>query len=176
MKYLIGVFLILMISQIYACESGQIDVNSASLARLDELNGIGPVKAQAIIDARSFDSIEDLIKVYGIGPATLQKIKDQNLACVEEENIENVENEINHEQSSDSFFPEEIEKPLSNQKENIKLEVITLNSLDTKDIKSEDDKKNLDKSDWAKYGFVGFCVLLGFLFILKKRKVRDKFD
>ena len=41
-----------------------IDVNSAELSELDKLPGIGPVKAQAIVDARPFDSLDDLIKVY----------------------------------------------------------------------------------------------------------------
>jgi len=49
-------------------------------------------------------------------------------------------------------------------------EVIKLEPLETKDIKSEDDKKVLDKSQYVKYGFVVFCILLGFLFILKNRR------
>ncbi len=48
-------------------------------------------------------------------------------------------------------------------------EIIKLN---TKDIKSNVDKKNLGKSDYAKYGFVIFCVLLGFLFIFKKKRFK----
>ena len=72
------------------CQSGQIDINSASLGELDNLYGIGPVKAQAIIDARSFSSVDDLIDVNGIGEVTLNGIKAQGLACVvnEEENSE----------------------------------------------------------------------------------------
>jgi len=49
-------------------------------------------------------------------------------------------------------------------------EVIKLEPLETKDIKREDDKKVLDKSQYVKYGFVVFCILLGFLFILKNRR------
>lgn len=60
----------------------KIDINSASSAQLDELTGIGPVYAQRIIDGRPYSSVDDLLKVNGIGPATLQKIKDQGLACV----------------------------------------------------------------------------------------------
>jgi competence ComEA-like helix-hairpin-helix protein len=60
----------------------QIDINSATLSQLDELTGIGPKYAQAIIDGRPYSSVDDLDKVKGIGPATLQKIKAQGLACV----------------------------------------------------------------------------------------------
>ncbi|MCH7627001.1 MAG: helix-hairpin-helix domain-containing protein [Chloroflexi bacterium] len=44
------------------------------------LPGIGPVKAQAIVDYRvlngPFTSVEELLEVKGIGPATLDKIRD----------------------------------------------------------------------------------------------------
>lgn len=60
---------------------------------------------------------------------------------------------------------QEEEKP-----KNTELEIIKLNTPTTKDIKTEDDKKNLDKRDYAKYGFVVFCILLGFLFVFKKRR------
>jgi len=47
---------------------------------LEVLPGIGEVLAQRIADYRSkngpFKRIEDLLKVSGIGPATLEKIKD----------------------------------------------------------------------------------------------------
>ena len=57
-----------------------IDINSANASVLsNNLPGIGPAKANAIIDYRSqhgaFKSIGSLINVKGIGPATLEKIR-----------------------------------------------------------------------------------------------------
>ena len=59
-----------------------VDVNTASLAQLDTLTGIGPVYAPRIIEGRPYSSVDDLLRVDGIGPITLQKIKDQGLAYV----------------------------------------------------------------------------------------------
>ncbi|MDG1483077.1 MAG: helix-hairpin-helix domain-containing protein [Myxococcota bacterium] len=59
--------------------SGLININKASAAQLDELPGIGPSKAAAIIDYRSkmgaFTTIEQLDNVPGIGPATMAKLR-----------------------------------------------------------------------------------------------------
>jgi len=59
-----------------------IDINTASSEELEKIIGIGPVLAQRTIEARPFNSLDDLIKVKGIGEITLQKIKDQGLAWV----------------------------------------------------------------------------------------------
>jgi competence protein ComEA len=56
-----------------------VNVNTATSEELQTLNGIGPVKAKAIIDYRTkngnFKSYEDLDKVPGIGEGTIGKIK-----------------------------------------------------------------------------------------------------
>lgn len=53
------------------------------MLQLDEITGVGPTIAQRIIDARPFSSVDDLLRVKGIGDKTLQKIKDQGLAFVD---------------------------------------------------------------------------------------------
>ena len=57
-----------------------ININTASLAELDTLPGIGPTTAQKIIDYRTqngpFINAEDIVNVSGIGPGTYERIKD----------------------------------------------------------------------------------------------------
>lgn len=61
--------------------SNKINLNTATEAELTTLPGIGPSKAQAIIDYREtvgrFKVIEDLKNVSGIGDKTYEKLKDQ---------------------------------------------------------------------------------------------------
>jgi competence ComEA-like helix-hairpin-helix protein len=56
-----------------------VNINSANAAELDTLPEIGPATAESILERRRmtglFGSVDDLIEVSGIGPATLQKIK-----------------------------------------------------------------------------------------------------
>jgi competence protein ComEA len=59
----------------------RVNINTASIAELGTLSGIGPVKARAIVDYRDdhglFRTIDELINVPGIGPQTLEGIRDQ---------------------------------------------------------------------------------------------------
>jgi competence protein ComEA len=55
-----------------------INVNTAGAEELQRLPGVGPVTAQAIITTRTatpFQSVNDLDKVKGIGPKTLEKLR-----------------------------------------------------------------------------------------------------
>lgn len=60
-----------------ATASARVNLNTATLQELEALPEIGPVKAQAIIDARPFTSVEDVMRVKGIKEATFDAIKDQ---------------------------------------------------------------------------------------------------
>jgi competence protein ComEA len=59
---------------------GAVNLNSADVAALDGLPGIGPVLAQRIVEHREqhgpFHQVDDLLDVPGIGPAVLGQLVD----------------------------------------------------------------------------------------------------
>lgn len=55
--------------------TGPVNINTANVETLCHLPEIGPEMAQRIIAARPFSNPDDLLKVKGIGPANLAKIK-----------------------------------------------------------------------------------------------------
>lgn len=61
-----------------AAAASLLDLNAAAQQQLEELPGIGPSKAKAIIAYReqhgAFKSVEDLLNVKGIGPIMLEKL------------------------------------------------------------------------------------------------------
>lgn len=59
-----------------------VDINIASTAELQEITGIGPAYAEAIIRGRPFETLDELNDIKGIGPATVEGIKEQGLACI----------------------------------------------------------------------------------------------
>lgn len=60
--------------------AGPLNLNTATLDQLDELPGVGPATAQAIIDERDrrggFTAVDELLDVRGIGPAKLEQLRD----------------------------------------------------------------------------------------------------
>ena len=60
-------------------QTGPISLGSATVVQLDQVEGIGPVTAQKIIEFRyrhgGLSSIDQLDEVDGIGPATMQTLR-----------------------------------------------------------------------------------------------------
>ena len=58
-----------------------VDLNTATASELEELPGIGPTTAEAIVDHRErngpFTSVDDLLDVRGIGDAKLEQLRDR---------------------------------------------------------------------------------------------------
>lgn len=56
-----------------------VNLNTATQAELETIDGIGPVKAQAILDYRKknggFKTVDELEKVDGIGAVTLKNVR-----------------------------------------------------------------------------------------------------
>lgn len=57
----------------------RVDVNGASEQELERLPGIGPALAERIVRSRvargGFRSVDELIEIWGIGPATLERLR-----------------------------------------------------------------------------------------------------
>lgn len=67
-----------------ALPAAPVNLNSATLEELQTLDGVGPVTAAAILEYRTqnggFRSVEDLGQVPGIGPKTLEALRDKVVA------------------------------------------------------------------------------------------------
>ena len=72
-KVIIG-FLVLATSTVFGMSLSSI--NKASKSDLMEINGIGEVKAKAIMKARPFKSMADVVDVQGIGPQLVANMKN----------------------------------------------------------------------------------------------------
>lgn len=190
MRYLLIILFVLIFQNVSAlCEENQVDINTATKQELVKIIYIGDVRAEQLIELRPFESIDDLIRIKGIGEVYLNKIKEQELACIngvekeeesEEEEAEEEESEEDIEDKKENYIESNlIEPPLrqevGNDSKEPEIQVIKLN---TKNIKTEENDEKLeepDKSNYSIYGFIVFCVLLGFLFALKRFR-RNEFE
>jgi competence protein ComEA len=64
-----------------AVRPSRVDLNRALPKELEQITGIGPELARRIVDARArrgrFDAVDDLLDVPGIGPNTLEIVREQ---------------------------------------------------------------------------------------------------
>jgi competence protein ComEC len=58
-----------------------VDINSAGADELQRIVEIGPDRAQQILQLRPFTSVSAMDRISGIGPARLEKIAAQGVAC-----------------------------------------------------------------------------------------------
>lgn len=77
--------LILSFQTVGASNIEKIDINSASVEDLVKIIHIGEVRAEKLISLRPFSSLDDLIRIKGIGQTKLEDIKKQGLAWVSTE-------------------------------------------------------------------------------------------
>ncbi|MFH1521517.1 MAG: helix-hairpin-helix domain-containing protein [archaeon] len=171
-NFILILLLIIFVPTISAvCEDNQIDINSASLEKLDGLDGIGPVYAGRIVEGRPFESLEDLIEVSGIGEITLQKIKDQGLACVEGETSEesDAEEEEIIEEEETAEDPSIIDYQIDNTEDSDenneivldkKVETISLNSKVVEENNLVYISKDAKVVDYLAYGFAIFLIFI----------------
>lgn len=162
-KKIIFILIILIPFVSSNCGDNQININTASLEQLDELWGIGPSKAQSIIDSRPFESIDDLILVKGIWEVTLRKIISQGLACIESEESE----EEDRKETEENYGKTNSEENKTEILKNITLAPIILNNINSKDIKMDNSTEEQNKN-YSIYALIGFGILI--LILIKIRK------
>ena len=78
---LVAALLLIIAPLSWAEEGGKININQASVQEIATLKGIGANYAERIVQYRKehgpFKAPEDIIKVRGIGPKTLEANKDR---------------------------------------------------------------------------------------------------
>jgi competence protein ComEA len=80
-RFLRSMILSLALGPLAAMALEPVNINTADATALQQVNGIGPSKAKAIIEYRKthgpFAAVDDLVKVPGIGEKSLAHLKPQ---------------------------------------------------------------------------------------------------
>lgn len=80
-KLIRAILFALLVTPLHALAMDPVDINTAEPATLEQVKGIGPSKASAIVKYRSengpFASVDDLVRVPGIGEKSLEQLRDQ---------------------------------------------------------------------------------------------------
>ena len=73
--------LVFALSPLAAHAAAPVDINSADAAALEQVKGIGPSRAKAIVEYRQangpFASVDDLVRVPGIGAKSVVQLRDR---------------------------------------------------------------------------------------------------
>jgi len=173
-KIIVFVMIVLILTFISAeCSENQVNINTADKNELMKIKYIGDSRAEQLISLRPFNSIDELIRIKGIGETYLQRIKEQGLACVDnQENSNEIKIAEKHKKKTN-------ETENSSQKENktlLKKENLTKTSqiqvikLNPQVIKTLNSEKNKEKENYALYGFIAFSFLIIVLSAIKQYK------
>lgn len=80
-KGILSLFFALFLFTGLAFAADKVNVNTASVEQLQSVKGFGSATAKAIIEFReehgSFETVDDLVLVKGIGNKKLEKVSDQ---------------------------------------------------------------------------------------------------
>lgn len=172
---------------------GEIDLTGYKLANNDgqeiELNGVFDKYYVYVFSKQWLDNSDEKIFLYQNGKLVdetdlLKDEKNDDLTwnyCSDwifvkstKEEKNNCDEENDGIETRDEFINKSENKSKAEPApEKISPKILTPISLNPKTIKTENNSETSDRS-YAIYGFVGFCILLGFLFLLKIRK--NKFE
>ena len=159
-----------------SCDSGQVDINGASVSELDKIVWVGPSTAQKIIDLRPFANVGELTKVNGIGDTKIKEIIEEGLACVEsvsatydEESLDTDRSEEEEKYNLEEFIEDSSYNNFVSAKSNNPTILQEIN-LSPQDIKSEINSEEDTGNRKSIYGLGIFSVVLGLLFLLRARR------
>ncbi|SFV51071.1 Histone H1 [hydrothermal vent metagenome] len=134
LKKVIMGFLVLATSALFGMSLSKL--NSASKAELMEINGIGDVKAAAIIKERrhgKFKSFEDVQRVEGIGEQTAANIKNDVKSAADVKKVKKT-----------------TKKRVSKKKKDVKEKAAKKRTSSKKDVKEKAEKKHKKTKSKAK--------------------------